>query len=94
MPKRTKDPAYLAKVAQLPCVVCGVYGVHVHHKTNAGFGMRASDYDTMPICSRHHQFGNYGEAIHSGVKEWERLHGSQEQHIATTREKLGYDKDL
>ena len=58
---------YMGKVAQLPCAICGVYGVHVHHiRTGIGMGRRASDFDTMPLCPEHHQ-GN--EGIHGlGVR--------------------------
>jgi hypothetical protein len=90
MPKRQRDPAYLARVAELPCVVCGVYGVHVHHQTGSGMGRKADDYDTFPLCPRHHQHGNYGVALHAGEKEWERLHGTQEEHVKKTQLALGY----
>lgn len=91
MVKRLRDKDYLGRVAELPCVACGAWPVHVHHRTGAGFGLKASDYDTMPLCPKHHQFGNYGVAIHAGEQEWERLHGTQEQHINETKRKLGYE---
>ena len=50
---------YMGKVAQLPCAICGVYGVHVHHiRTGIGMGRRASDFDTIPLCPEHHTGGN------------------------------------
>jgi hypothetical protein len=90
MPKRQRDPAYLARVAELPCSVCGVYGVHVHHRTGAGMGRKADDYDTIPLCPTHHQHGNYGIALHAGEKEWERRYGTQEEHVKKTQLALGY----
>jgi hypothetical protein len=76
----------MAKVAQLPCCVCGAWPVHVHHKTGAGMALKASDFDTMPLCPLHHQFGGYGVAIHAGQRTWEAKYGPQDDFIAATRE--------
>ena len=79
---------YMGKVAQLPCAICGVYGVHVHHiRTGIGMGRRASDFDTLPLCPEHHQ-GMTG--IHGmGRKAWERHHGITElQLLKQTKERL------
>ena len=79
---------YMGKVAQLPCAICGVYGVHVHHlRTGVGMGRRASDFDTMPLCPEHHQgmTGFHG----MGRKAWERHHGITElQLLEQTKEAL------
>ena len=79
---------YMGKVAQLPCAICGVYGVHVHHiRTGIGMGRRASDFDTLPLCPEHHQ-GKSG--IHGmGRKAWELHHGITElQLLKQTKERL------
>jgi hypothetical protein len=90
MPKRQHDRAYMARVAELPCVVCGAWPVHVHHRTGAGMGRKADDYQTIPLCPLHHQHGGEGVAIHSGTKTWESIHGTQDEHIKETQRKLGY----
>lgn len=79
---------YMGKVAQLPCAICGVYGVHVHHiRTGIGIGRRASNFDTLPLCPEHHQ-GKSG--IHGmGRKAWELHHGITElQLLKQTKERL------
>ena len=79
---------YMGKVAQLPCAICGVYGVHVHHiRTGIGMGRRASYFDTLPLCQEHHQ-GKSG--IHGmGRKAWELHHGITElQLLKQTKERL------
>lgn len=79
---------YMGRVAQLPCSICGIHGVHVHHiRTGIGMGRRASDFDTLPLCPEHHQ-GMTG--IHGmGRKAWERHHGITElQLLQKTKEAL------
>lgn len=82
---------YMGKVAQLPCAICGVYGVHVHHiRTGIGMGRRASDFDTMPLCPEHHQgmTGFHG----CGRKAFEKLHDVTElELLRRTKEELGYE---
>ena len=68
---------HMGRIAQMPCAVCGAFGVHVHHiRTGVGMGRRASNLDTIPLCPEHHQ-GMTG--IHGcGRKAWERYHGITE----------------
>ena len=89
-PEREVDPAHLAKVATLPCLVCCALGVEVHHikdRYTAG-GRRAGDDETLPLCPTCHRTGP--EAFHHlGSREWERRFGSQRHHLAMVRTKLG-----
>jgi len=48
-------PAYTAWLRTLPCRRCGCHGVHVHHRTGAGMGLRAHDLDGMPLCAACHR---------------------------------------
>lgn len=51
--KRCK--AHMARVAAMPCAICGFWPVHVHHRWVGRFSQRkASDLETMPLCQRHH----------------------------------------
>ena len=82
---------YMGKVAQLPCAICGVYGVHVHHiRTGIGMGRRASNFDTLPLCPEHNQ-GMTG--VHGcGRKAFEKLHNVTElELLRRTKEELGYE---
>lgn len=97
MPKRQRDPAYLGLVAELPCCVCPLknqaqqYRTEVHHKLVRGMGIRASDYETMPLCIECHRTGKFGEAVHNGTKSFEARYGTQDDHIRETQRKLGYE---
>jgi hypothetical protein len=53
-------------------------------------GRKADDYNTIPLCPRCHQHGGYGVALHAGEKEWERRHGTQDEHVKKTQQQLGY----
>ena len=45
------EQRHLARVAGLPCAVCGAVGVQVHHlREGQGMGQRASNYLTVPLC--------------------------------------------
>lgn len=49
---------HMAKVAQLPCAICGIEPVEVHHMREggaAGAGQRASDWLTIPLCPDCHR---------------------------------------
>ena len=81
---------YLGMVAKLPCCVkdCGYWPVEVHHRTGAGMALKAEDYETMPLCHRHHRTGGFGVAIHAGQKTWEKTYGRQDDFIKETRDEV------
>ena len=91
---RDRHPAHLAKVAALPCVVCGAWPVHVHHIKRRpdgqkyGLGQKAPDTRTIPLCPYHHQHGPQGEAFHAGPKAFERAHGNEMDLLAMTEAML------
>jgi len=53
-----------------------------------GMGQRASHYDTIPLCYKHHQGGGYGIAIHSGAKTWIKKYGTEEELIEQVKQLL------
>lgn len=57
---------HLAKVAALPCCLCGAHGVQVHHiKEGKTFGKREKlHFCTIPVC----------ESCHTGPKG---IHGDE-----------------
>jgi len=70
----------MGKVAALGCIICGNNQVVIHHITTArGFGGRASHYEVLPLCVRHHDGGEHGVAVHAGVKTWEEKFGTQKE---------------
>jgi hypothetical protein len=71
--KAKRDPARLAAVARLPCVICGSHPVQVHHCLHARYSQRRNaDQLTIPLCWNHH-LGPDG--IHTNKAKWQRLHG-------------------
>lgn len=92
--KTKEEKIYLSKVAKLPCSIsdknCGGR-VEIHHRTNAGMGLRASHYDTMPLCFNHHSAQTplaFGDAVHKGTKTFEKKYGTQDDLIKQTQEML------
>jgi hypothetical protein len=73
----TKDEKlHLAKIAAMPCCICGAQPVEVHHlRTQIGMGRRASHFQTLPLCLIHHR-GPKG-IHHLGSKAFERKYASE-----------------
>lgn len=86
-PKRLHDPAWLARVASLPCCACGASPVEVHHiRSGYGMGQRASDHETIPLCPWHHRLGP--TAFHAAPFMFQHLYGSERDLLAMTLERL------
>ena len=52
-----RDRAHMARLAQMPCVVCGTAYVQVHHIREClprTMGVRVGDDMTLPVCVLHH----------------------------------------
>lgn len=75
MKANKQERAYMGRVAELGCVICG--GIpEIHHNTkNRGYGAKSSNYDIMGLCPNHHR-GSEG-IHHIGVKTWENKYGDQ-----------------
>lgn len=77
------EKQHLCLVAQLRCVICGSRPVHVHHIKEAedgtfiGAGRKSSNFEVIPLCPWHHQYGGIGEGYHSGPRAWVARYGSQ-----------------
>jgi len=96
-PKAKRDPKRLARVAELPCVVCYFYGlpcsspVQVHHCIHGRYSQaRAPDSATIPLCEGHHQgeFDNTQLAVHRNKAEWELKFGPDTDFIEWTNKEL------
>ena len=80
---------HMARVKELPCVVCGAYGVDVHHCMSGRYGSRkASDFETIPLCPRHHRHEYGPSAYHYSKAAWELEHGPDHGFIARTRKTI------
>lgn len=59
---------HLARVASLPCFICGAMPCEVHHiRAGQGMGQRASHFLSIPLCVEHHR-GKTG--IHGDRSAW------------------------
>ncbi len=86
-PRRKQDKAHLARIAMLPCCVCGYWPVEVHHiRSGVGMGQKASDLETIPLCVWHHRTGP--QAFHNGPKIFQALFGTERELLAKTLERL------
>ena len=82
--KATKqERAYMGRVAELGCVICG--GIpEIHHNTkNRGYGAKSSNYDIIGLCPHHHR-GEEG-IHHIGVKTWESKYDDQDNLVKNVK---------
>lgn len=92
IPKAKPDPAYLAKVRQLPCAICEAWGrqqvgpTYAHHTIHDRYSQeRTPDREAIPLCWDHHQ-GPYG--IHADKHSWRQEYGADRDYIAGTQDKI------
>ena len=91
-----KDPAYLAKVALLPCCICQAFGMVQTSKTTVHHwiidrpipNQRTPDGEAIPLCEHHHQ-ARYGREegklpIHHGQEAWQAAYGPDHEYIEAT----------
>lgn len=101
-PQKAKgDPAYMAKVAQLPCVICEEFGMsqqsptQVHHCIHGRHGTKKRpDTETIPLCEGHHQGlrDTSKVALHREPKEWKARYGLDTDYIEKTKSRVGAPK--
>ena len=79
-PPTKAERAHMARIAQMPCLVCGAWPVEVHHVVGyadrAGRASKRHDRLT-PLCQRHHsvQHGPH-ESVHAlGHRGFYIMHG-------------------
>ena len=89
VPEAERD--YMRRVSMLPCAVCGCIPVEVHHWIcGRGSQRRTSNWQTIPLCDRHHlgKFDIRGPAIHQQRVEWVEWFGLDTDYIADTQAKV------
>jgi len=91
------DPAYLARVRDLPCIICESFGMQQTSPTTAhhpimgrGGSRRTPDAMAIPICDGHHQgtFDTRKIALHQTPKAWREAYGPDTDYVAVTQDKL------
>ena len=91
-PKAKPDPAYLALVRTLPCVIGLHFGepcrgpIEAHHTICERYGQRKTpDRDAIPLCVLHHRGG---DGIHGQKATWIARFGPDTAFIDATRDKI------
>lgn len=77
-----KNRHYLDWVKTLPCCACGdPTTVDPHHRigNKKGMSLRSSDFQTMPLCRKHHD-----ELHNHGHQTFEEIHGDQAEMVIAT----------
>lgn len=93
------DPAYLARVRQLPCIICVKFGEqqlsqtaahHVIH--NRGSQRKTADDRAIPLCEGHHQgmIDKSKIALHHSPAAWRAAYGEDTDYTEATRRALNY----
>jgi hypothetical protein len=67
----------MARVAELPCLVCGAWIVEVHH-----LPYPRSDMRVIPLCPQHHRREYGAGAYHYSRRAFNALHGSDAELLA------------
>lgn len=78
---------HMARVAQLPCCVCGTMPVEVHHIVAGRTpGRRSPDWLTIPCCPDCHRGSHNG--IHGEARLWSVVKMDEQHALAQTLEML------
>lgn len=75
---------HMAKVAALPCLVCGAWPVEVHHLPDP-----RSDFRTIPLCPAHHRREYGPQAYHYSRRNFNAAHGSDDDLLKRVKALLG-----
>lgn len=67
----------MARVAELPCLVCGSWPVEIHHMPDP-----RSDMRVIPLCPQHHRREFGPSAYHYSRRAFNDLHGSDADLLA------------
>jgi hypothetical protein len=65
---------HMQAVKALPCLVCGAYGVEVHHEAKP-----RSDFNVLPLCPPHHRREFGPGAFHYSPRAFYAAHGTSEE---------------
>jgi hypothetical protein len=84
-PPTKAESAHMARVAELPCCVCGDWPVHIHHITQCG--RRLGHKFTLPLCPECHM----GRRGFSGLDRsaWDKSLSNQLKLLKIVKQQLG-----
>ena len=81
------EKRHLERIANLPCVVCGVHPVEVHHILEGRTpGRKSPDFTAIPVCPDCHRGTQNG--IHGRRAMWDVMRKTELACLAETIESL------
>ena len=81
--KTKHEKEHIQKIAALGCIICCKMGfpnspAELHHiKDKTGMGRKASNFEVIPLCPKHHRHGK--DAYHTSPKEFTKKWGTQKE---------------
>lgn len=93
-----KDPDYLSRLHDLPCVICDAYGetqtspTQAHHVIHGrGGNIRTSDLRAIPLCEGHHMgdFDTSKVALHREPAAWKAAYGLDTDWVEVVQDWMG-----
>ena len=81
------EKLHMSRVAELGCIICKM-PAEIHHRRSGQGHKRASHFEVIALCHRHHRTGGYGVAIHAGIKSFEANFGTEIELLEKTRQLL------
>lgn len=83
---------HMGRVAELGCIVCRRPAL-VHHINCKTMGRRANNFQTIPLCSYHHDAQQPEGVHHLGTRVWEKRYGTEYSLLRKTMIEI-YGSDL
>ena len=96
--KVAKDPEYIARLHDMPCVICDAYGEPQNSPTTAhhvihgrGGNLRTPDRMALPLCDGHHQgdFDTSKIALHREPAAWKEAYGLDTDWVSVVQDRMG-----
>ena len=84
-PATKAEKEFMAKVKELPCIVCGYYPVDCHHITEGG--RRLGNMYCLPLCFDHHEGQIFSIGNHK--KSFIKKYGTELELLEKVYKKLG-----
>lgn len=93
------NPAYLAAVREMPCIICEEFDevqlspTTAHHPIMGRYGTRKRpDITALPVCDGHHQgtFDTSKVAIHREPAKWRELYGKDIDYTPRIQDRLAH----
>jgi hypothetical protein len=79
-PPTKTEREHMGRVKSLGCILCR-HPAEVHHMTIGAWALRASHFETMPLCLFHHRTGPKGHAVHNCTPLFEANYKATEQEL-------------